>query len=75
MEKALDVYKSELQKKGLKVTNSRISVFMVLEENNDLFLSPEEIFEKIKNSNLPKCDRTSVYRVLSSLEENIGSCL
>jgi len=68
MKDVLAIYKSELQKAGLKVTKSRISVFSILQENKSLFLSPDEIFEKILTSSLDKCDKTSVYRVLSTLE-------
>lgn len=68
MKKAEKTYREELQKNGLKVTKSRMSVFNILFYSSSVFLSPEEIFEKIKKSKLHQCDRTSVYRVLSSLE-------
>jgi Fur family ferric uptake transcriptional regulator len=67
--KKLDEFKQELQSHGLRVTKSRISVFSVLVNNQHKFLSPDEILEKINQSNLDQCDRASVYRVLSSLEE------
>jgi Fe2+ or Zn2+ uptake regulation protein len=69
MKKHLQIFKEELKKNGLKVTKSRISVFVILKKNDKVFLSPEDIFDKIKKSKLDQCDRTSVYRVLSSLEE------
>ena len=69
MDSLLETFKEELQKNGLKVTKSRISVFMTLKKHRKKFLSPEEIFDKIKKSNLDQCDKTSVYRVLASLEE------
>lgn len=69
MAEKIDQFKEELQSHGLRITNSRLAVFTILENSKKEFLSPDEIFEAIKQSKLKTCDRASVYRVLKSLEE------
>lgn len=69
MKEKLEFFKNYLKEKGLRVTQNRIAVFSILEKNENSFLSPDEIFEKVKKSKNFQCDRVSVYRALSSFEE------
>lgn len=65
----LDKFKNDLQEKGLRVTQSRIAVFTVLEKNRNAFLSSDEVYDLIHGTTEYTCDRASVYRVLNTLEE------
>ena len=69
MKDQIEEFKDALQKSGLRITKSRLAVFTILERNKRSFLSPDEIFDKISRSKEINCDRASVYRVLSTLEE------
>jgi Fur family ferric uptake transcriptional regulator len=62
--------KDLLDKKGLKITTQRKIVFDVLTENEEEHLSPEEIYELIKDKN-PTIGIATIYRTLQ-LFEDIG---
>ena len=69
MSHSITNFKKELQASGLRLTQSRIAVYSILNKNREVFLSPHDIYEKIAASKKYKCDRVSVYRVLSTLEK------
>lgn len=57
-----------LEKNGYKTTTQRSSIYEVLSENNDKHLSPEDIYELIKDKN-PKMGIATIYRTLQIFEE------
>lgn len=69
MTDSINRLKKELQENGLRVTKSRIAVFTILDKNHEVFLSPDDIFDKIQAAKPLNCDRASVYRVLSTLAQ------
>ncbi len=69
MVEKIDQFKEELQSNGLRITSSRLAVFSILTHAKKDFLTPDEIYDAIKESNLKTCNRASVYRVLKSLEK------
>lgn len=60
--------KNLLKEKGLKVTSQRQAILDVLLENVGKHLSPEEIYNIVKNKN-PEIGVATVYRTLMLLEE------
>jgi Fur family ferric uptake transcriptional regulator len=57
-----------LGKNGYKTTTQRSSIYEVLSENNNKHLSPEDIYELIKDKN-PKMGIATIYRTLQLFEE------
>jgi len=68
MSSGIKALKSELQKNGLRITQTRIAVFSVLEKEKKNFLSCDEVFDLINSSKKFQCDRASVYRVLNAFD-------
>ena len=65
----INTVKNILKENGLRITQSRLAIAMVLIRNNEKPLTPEEIFHKIQVSKVLNCDQVSVYRTLSAFEE------
>lgn len=63
-----DELKNMLAEKGLKMTTQRRVVFEALTEREDEHLSPEEIFEIIKDK-YPEMGLATIYRTLQLFEE------
>lgn len=67
--KDLDKVREALRSQGLRITQSRLAVATILIRNKKNLLTSEEIFNRVQNSKMLKCDQVSVYRVLSTFEE------
>ena len=65
----VDSIQRVLQENRLRMTQPRIAVIQALEANADRFLSPEEIFNQIRQSRSYRCDRVSVYRILRTFTQ------
>lgn len=63
-----DYLKNLLGEKGYKITTQRRVVYDVLLENKDDHLSPEEVFELIKDK-YPQVGLATIYRTLQLFEE------
>lgn len=64
----VDYLKGILDDKGFKMTNQRRIVFETLNENKHEHLSPEEIYELIKDK-YPTIGLATIYRTLQVFEE------
>lgn len=60
--------KEKLKEKGLKVTNQRIFVLSVLEQNSGVHMTAEEVYEQVSND-YPEIGLATVYRTLQLLWE------
>lgn len=65
----IETVKSILKENGLRITQSRLAIAMVLIRNSDRPLTSEEIFNKIQVSKVLNCNQVSVYRTLIAFEE------
>lgn len=61
-------FKELLKSRGLKPTSQRRAVFEVLQKNDKLHLTVEEIYDKVKVS-CPKIGLATVYRTIQLLHE------
>jgi len=64
----VDCLKDVLGEKGYKITTQRRVVYEVLAENENEHLSPEEIYELIKDK-YPEMGMATIYRTLQLFEE------
>jgi Fur family ferric uptake transcriptional regulator len=64
----VDNLKNILGDKGFKMTNQRKVIFEILAENSDEHLSPEEIYDLIKDR-YPEMGLATIYRSLQIFEE------
>ena len=67
--KNINDFKKVFQEKGLRFTESRKAVALILLKSKSHALSSEEIFTEIQKSNKLSCDQVSVYRTLSVFEK------
>ena len=68
MEKISDDLKIKLKEKGYKLTTQRKSIIDVFLKNQSSHLSPEEIYDNVRNS-YPEIGLATVYRTLQLLEQ------
>lgn len=61
----LEEIKKTLKNNGLRITQTRLRVANILLNNNNSYLTPEEVFKNIDGG---ECDQVTVYRVLSKFE-------
>ena len=59
-----ELLKEKLREKGLKVTNQRILILSVLEQNKGRHLTAEDIYELV-SENYPEIGLATVYRACS----------
>ncbi|MDF2676317.1 MAG: Fur3 [Bacillota bacterium] len=64
----VDYLKDLLGEKGYKITTQRLVVYELLKEKEDEHLSPEEIYELIKDK-YPEMGMATIYRTLQLFEE------
>lgn len=64
----VDYFKELLGEKGYKITTQRLVVYELLKEKEDEHLSPEEIYELIKDK-YPEMGMATIYRTLQLFEE------
>lgn len=65
----LDQVLSILKKHNLRITNARVTVATILIENNQTYLSSDDIYQIIQKSDQYECDAASVYRTLTKFLE------
>ena len=58
-----------LKRNHLRVTQPRLAIIKVLEKNQDRFLTSEELFHLVQQSDGPHCDKVSVYRILNTFKK------
>ncbi|AFS78352.1 ferric uptake regulation protein Fur [Gottschalkia acidurici 9a] len=68
MEKISDDLKIKLKEKGYKLTTQRKAIIDVFLKNQSSHLSPEEIYDNVRNS-YPEIGLATVYRTLQLLEQ------
>lgn len=64
----MDAVKEKFKKEGYKLTTQRRAILDVIVENQEKHLSPEEIYNIVKN-NYPEIGIATVYRTLQLLEK------
>ncbi|WP_425449588.1 Fur family transcriptional regulator [Dethiothermospora halolimnae] len=68
MSKFIEQLKTKLKEKGYKLTTQRRIILDVILENKGDHLSPEEIYERVKDK-FPEIGLATVYRTLQLFEE------
>ncbi|EOC99946.1 Fur family transcriptional regulator [Caldisalinibacter kiritimatiensis] len=68
MDSIFDTLKEKLKENGYKLTTQRRIIVDVIAENQGGHLSPEEIYDKVKDK-YPEIGLATVYRTLQLLEE------
>lgn len=63
-----EVLRTKLKEKGYKLTTQRRVIYDVFIENTDSHLSPEEVYEMVKDK-YPEIGLATVYRTLQLLDE------
>ena len=64
--KTEELLKARLKEKGLKVTNQRLMVLSVLEQNSGRHMTAEDIYELV-SEDYPEIGLATVYRTLQLL--------
>lgn len=68
MESLFDKLRTKLKEKGYKLTTQRRVIYDIFIENQGSHLSPEEVYEMVKDK-YPEIGLATVYRTLQLLEE------
>lgn len=68
MDAIIQNLKDKLKERGYKLTTQRRIIFDVFIENKELHLSPEEVYDKVKEK-YPEIGLATVYRTLQLLED------
>ena len=68
LEKLSDDFKSMLKESGYKLTTQRKSIIDVFLNNQSSHLSPEEVYDNVRND-YPEIGLATVYRTLQLLEQ------
>lgn len=68
MESYIENLKAQLKQKGYKLTTQRRAIVDVMFENQGMHLSPEEIYDRVKDK-YPEIGLATVYRTLQLLED------
>ncbi len=63
--KTINDVKKLLKLNQLRITQSRIAIAKILIKNKNIFLTSDEIYDKVCKSKNFNCDRVSVYRILN----------
>lgn len=68
MKSLFDMVRNKLKEKGYKLTTQRRVIFDIFVENQGSHLSPEEVYDMVKDK-YPEIGLATVYRTLQLLEE------
>lgn len=69
LQEELEHFKSMLSENRYRVTKSRLAIAKTMIANEELFLTPEEIYHIVLDQERISCDLASVYRTLWLLQE------